>query len=144
VRHRTYGLTAFAIAGTAVLFAAGCGGTPSEGSGGLPELRVNQRDFRISAPKHVSAGRVRVELYNKGPDNHELLIVRTDGKELPFRSNGMTVDEDAVEPAVAVALEPEGYGEREALVRLRPGRYMLFCNMSGHYLGGMHRKLTVR
>ena len=87
---------------------------------------------------------MRVELYNKGPDNHELLIVRTDGNELPFRSNGMTVDEDAVEPAVAVALEPEGYGEREALVRLRPGRYMLFCNMSGHYLGGMHRKLTVR
>jgi uncharacterized cupredoxin-like copper-binding protein len=27
---------------------------------------------------------------------------------------------------------------------LAPGRYVLFCNMSGHYLGGMHRLLVVR
>jgi uncharacterized cupredoxin-like copper-binding protein len=29
-------------------------------------------------------------------------------------------------------------------VRLTPGRYEFFCNMSGHYLGGMHTVIVVR
>ena len=29
-------------------------------------------------------------------------------------------------------------------VHLAPGRYKLLCNMSGHYLGGMHTALVVR
>ena len=33
---------------------------------------------------------------------------------------------------------------RELHVRLTPGRYVLLCNMSGHYMGGMHRTLVVR
>jgi uncharacterized cupredoxin-like copper-binding protein len=28
-------------------------------------------------------------------------------------------------------------------LHLTPGRYVLFCNMAGHYLGGMHRTLVV-
>jgi uncharacterized cupredoxin-like copper-binding protein len=28
-------------------------------------------------------------------------------------------------------------------VKLRPGRYELFCNMAGHYLGGMRVQLVV-
>jgi uncharacterized cupredoxin-like copper-binding protein len=27
-------------------------------------------------------------------------------------------------------------------VKLRPGRYELFCNMAGHYLGGMRAQLV--
>jgi uncharacterized cupredoxin-like copper-binding protein len=33
---------------------------------------------------------------------------------------------------------------RTLSVRLGPGRYVLFCNMSGHYLGGMDHDLVVR
>ena len=33
---------------------------------------------------------------------------------------------------------------RELDLRLRPGHYRLICNMTGHYLGGMNRELTVR
>jgi uncharacterized cupredoxin-like copper-binding protein len=29
-------------------------------------------------------------------------------------------------------------------VHLTPGRYVLYCNMSGHFLGGMHTLLVVR
>jgi uncharacterized cupredoxin-like copper-binding protein len=28
-------------------------------------------------------------------------------------------------------------------LHLRPGRYELFCNMAGHYLGGMRAELVV-
>jgi uncharacterized cupredoxin-like copper-binding protein len=33
---------------------------------------------------------------------------------------------------------------RELAVHLVPGRYVLLCNMSGHYLGGMHTVLVVK
>lgn len=107
------------------------------------EVRVTERDFRISAPKRVSAGDVRVSIRNKGPDNHEFIVVRLRDKGLPLRPDGLTVDEDALERATVGALEPAEPGVHELRVRLDPGRYELLCNMYGHYAGGMHTRLVV-
>ena len=72
-------------------------------------------------------------------------MAREDGVSLPLRRDAATVDEDAIEPVTAGALEPGGAGAtRELRLRLAPGRYVLFCTMSGHYLGGMHTELVVR
>jgi uncharacterized cupredoxin-like copper-binding protein len=36
-------------------------------------------------------------------------------------------------------------GESDDLtLRLPPGHYVLWCNLEGHYLGGMHASLDVR
>jgi uncharacterized cupredoxin-like copper-binding protein len=41
-------------------------------------------------------------------------------------------------------VEPQSPGtDTEMQVRLKPGRYVLFCNMSGHAAGGMQRTFTV-
>jgi uncharacterized cupredoxin-like copper-binding protein len=32
---------------------------------------------------------------------------------------------------------------RGLVLRLRPGRYEIFCNMAGHYMSGMHAVLLV-
>jgi uncharacterized cupredoxin-like copper-binding protein len=81
---------------------------------------------------------------NRGPDHHELIVVRIGHSPLRFRTDGLTVDEDAVRHQTVGRLEPGGAGSTRGLrLRLAPGRYELFCNMSGHYLGGMHRTLVV-
>jgi uncharacterized cupredoxin-like copper-binding protein len=106
---------------------------------------VTERDFRITAPKQVSSGEVRLWVHNMGPDAHELIVVRTRGSSLPLRRDGVTVNEEALDRATAGALEPGSPGAlRELRVHLAPGRYVLFCNMSGHFLGGMHADLVVR
>jgi uncharacterized cupredoxin-like copper-binding protein len=108
-------------------------------------VRVTERDFRITAPKAVRAGRVRLRVHNAGPDTHELLLVRTRGGRLPLRRDGLTVDEDRLEPAHPVSIEGTERGEsKEVRVVLVPGRYVLFCNMAGHYLSGMRTTLVVR
>ena len=108
-------------------------------------VRVDERDFRIVAPRQVPAGDVRLSVVNRGPDDHELIIVRKkEGSELPLRSDGLTVDEDALGRANVGALEPGEPGTRELRVNLKPGHYELICNMAGHYLGGMERDLDVR
>jgi len=108
-------------------------------------VQVVERDFHITvSPRTVPAGTVVFRVANHGPDAHELIVVRDDGT-LPMRTDGITIDEDAIEKATAAGLEPAPAGAvRELHVRLRPGRYVLFCNMYGHYMGGMHSVVVVR
>lgn len=127
------------------LAAAGCGGERAQTARRPNVVRVTERDFRISAPKRIAAGDVALSVENRGPDDHELILVRVDRSPLPFRADGFTIDEDAVQRSTLDSLPPGAPGSRRTLrVRLTPGRYVLFCNMAGHFLGGMDRKLEVR
>jgi uncharacterized cupredoxin-like copper-binding protein len=128
----------------AVLIGTGCSSAKSS-TGGSATLRVTERDFHISAPKRVSAGDVRLIVRNNGPDAHEFIVIRARSWRLPLRTDGLTVNEEALDRSTVGVLEPAEQGEvRELAVRLRPGRYQLICNMAGHYLGGMHAQLVVR
>jgi uncharacterized cupredoxin-like copper-binding protein len=128
----------------AVLVSSCASGGGPAAHAGAPAV-VTERDFHISAPRRVGAGEVRFEVRNRGPVAHELIVVKLSGSTLPMRRDGMTVDEDAVEARTAFALEPQPAGKlTEVRTRLTPGRYELFCNMAGHYRGGMHTELVVR
>jgi uncharacterized cupredoxin-like copper-binding protein len=120
----------------------------SQGGGAAPrarELSAKVRDFAIKAPKQLTAGNVVLRVRNAGPDTHELILVRADGHALPLRPDNLTVDEDAVHARTISILEDDHPGTQRAWeLDLAPGRYVLFCNMSGHYLGGMHAQLVVR
>ena len=110
-----------------------------------PQLRITERDFHISAPKHIASGNVTVTVTNKGPDDHELIIVRATTARLPLRTDGLTANEEKLTPIIALSLEPATRGSvRTAHVQLRPGRYVLFCNMAGHFMAGMRTTLVVR
>jgi Cupredoxin-like domain len=132
-------LLACAIA-TVVLPACSSDSTSVKGT----VVRVTVKDFRITLSRtHVRAGYVRLVVTNKGPDTHEVLIARTSAA-LPLRADNITVDEDAIEPVTVDEVEAESPGAVEELgLKLRPGRYELFCNMAGHYLGGMRARLVV-
>jgi uncharacterized cupredoxin-like copper-binding protein len=95
----------------------------------------------------VPAGTVRFRILNEGPTTHELSVIRTDRApdKLPLQRDGLTINEDA--PGMHFINEAEGIeiGDRRTLaLRLAAGNYVLYCNMEGHYLGGMHAALTVR
>jgi uncharacterized cupredoxin-like copper-binding protein len=130
------------IALAAVL--SGCGGSAQHAEGGSV-VNVRERDFQISlSTTHVEAGEVVFRDHNLGPDAHELIVVRSDGRRLRLRADGMTVDEEGLEKSTVGALEPGTSGStRELRVKLEPGRYTLLCNMYGHYMGGMHSTLVV-
>jgi uncharacterized cupredoxin-like copper-binding protein len=110
---------------------------------GATVVRVTVRDFHIKvSPARIPAGPARLVVVNKGPDTHEILVART-GAALPLRSDGLTVDVDTLEPVTVGEAEGGSSGAVEVLrVKLRPGRYELFCNMAGHYLGGMSAQLV--
>jgi uncharacterized cupredoxin-like copper-binding protein len=138
MRHK---LVLFGV-GAIVLFSSGCGGAHRDGA---PVVLVTERDFRIQAPKIFPSGTVRLVVRNKGPVSHELLVVRASTGRLPRRADGFTIDEDAIHNRVVKVIEPQRPGaERSVVIQLSPGRYLLFCNMSGHAAGGMLMSFRVR
>ena len=123
-----------------------CSGGPTPARSGV-HVPVILKDFHVGvANRPVQAGPVTFDIRNPGPSTHEFLIVRTNFPPagLPLGPDGLTVDEAA--PGLQLVEEdPElDIGASRALqVDLSPGYYVLYCNLEGHYLGGMRTKLVV-
>lgn len=146
VRRRLCRAVGYPVVVAGVLAAiGGCSSEPSPARGAGSVVHVTERDFRISAtPVRVASGDVVVSVRNRGPEQHEFIVVRKRAAALPLRADGVTIDEEALEAAKIGGLEPGAPGSvRRLRLRLAPGRYEMFCNMSGHYLGGMHAELVV-
>lgn len=134
-----------ALVVSTILGMAACSGGAGSNSG--PSLAVTVRDFRIqSSSTSVAAGSLVINVKDEGPSTHELVLVKTDLSvdELPLRPDGLTVDEDSPLLTHIDELGDIDVGDSDRLeVRLPPGRYVLFCNLEGHYLGGMHLAFLV-
>jgi hypothetical protein len=142
-RGAAYWLTGLAI-GSIALFASACGTGAAGPAKGGTVVRVTERDFRIAvARQRVPSGDVRLLIRNRGPDAHEVILARTHSSRLPLRSDGLTVDEETLERGFIRELDVPPGSVRELRLHLRRGHYELFCNMFGHYLGGMRAQLEV-
>jgi uncharacterized cupredoxin-like copper-binding protein len=110
-----------------------------------PTVDVTLKDFsiRTSTPT-VAAGRVSFEVENRGPATHEFVVVRTDlpDDDLPIAADGLSVDEEALAGVGEISDVRLSTGYTLDL-NLAPGRYVFFCNLEGHYLGGMSGGLLV-
>jgi uncharacterized cupredoxin-like copper-binding protein len=127
-----------------LLLAQGCTRTPDVASGHPVDLTLH--DFRISATTtQVAEGSILFHVRNAAPATHEFLVVRTDlpADGLPLGPDGLRVDEEALHSVGEISQVDAGTTGSLAL-RLPPGRYVFFCNLDGHYLGGMHGVLQVR
>jgi uncharacterized cupredoxin-like copper-binding protein len=94
----------------------------------------------------VAAGVVTFEVKNASKDLvHEMVIspIKDGRTALPYIQATNKVDEDAAGHLGEVAeLAP---GKSGALkLTLKPGRYILYCNVAGHYALGMWTLLTVK
>jgi uncharacterized cupredoxin-like copper-binding protein len=101
--------------------------------------------FTLSADT-VDAGEVLFNGTNASANiEHEMIVapLPADGAPLPYNTEGQEVDEDA---AGALGEIPETEpGEKGSLtLHLNAGKYILFCNIEGHYAAGMWAILTVK
>jgi uncharacterized cupredoxin-like copper-binding protein len=110
-------------------------------------LDVTIRDFKVKVSRRtVRTGRVLIHVDNQGPSTHEMNLDRTDlaSGSLPLKPDGLTVDEanpalHRIDSIEQLDLAASG----DLTVRLRPGHYVLYCNLEGHYLGGMRASFDV-
>jgi uncharacterized cupredoxin-like copper-binding protein len=126
----TFGATVLVTAGAVVARA---------GSGHASTVSVTESEMKISAkPTVVDAGKVTFVVRNAGTVEHEMVVIRG-GTALKVK--GFRVPETA---SVGEVGELKAGATKSVTLNLRPGKYLLICNILGHYMLGMHSVLTVR
>jgi uncharacterized cupredoxin-like copper-binding protein len=131
------------LAALAFVLLACC--TPGERASSASTIDVRLKDFAIHATESVvPAGSVELNVYNAGPATHEFVVVRTDlpANQLPIASDGLSVDEEELNRAGEISDVPI-WGTDTIELHLAAGHYVFFCNLDGHYLGGMHLGVAV-
>ena len=121
--HRLRALAALAGAGACL-----AGWTDGAAAPPYPSrVQVVSQEFHLSPSRYVlKSGPAIVELYNLGEDDHDLIIQRV----------------GSARPAGRIApLRPNAVGDRE--LKLRPGRYVLWCSLADHRQLGMQTRITV-
>jgi hypothetical protein len=122
-----------------------CSSQPSSSPG--TTVPVILKDYRIlSSTATIPAGVVSFQIHSRGPSTHEFVIFETTqaADRMPLGTDGLTIDEDSALLRPAGEVSQVDIGESAELVlRLPVGRYVLVCNMEGHYLGGMHLSMVV-
>lgn len=95
--------------------------------------------------KTVPAGKVTLDVTNTSKETqHEMLIspIASEDVVLPYNASENRVDEEASgELGEVEELDPGKSGS--LTLDLKPGLYVLFCNIPGHFMGGMWTTLTV-
>jgi uncharacterized cupredoxin-like copper-binding protein len=122
---------------------AACGGAQQEGAPAGSQLVVEMTDYKVtvSVPS-VKAGSTRIGVRNLASQVHSFEVIKTD---LPH-------DKLPIDGASAKAREDGKVGGIETIapgrsasvtLDLQPGKYVLICNVAGHYQLGMHASFTV-
>lgn len=103
-----------------------------------------------ASKKELKAGLVTFAVTNSAisTSQHEMIVCKltpsqiADPKSLPYNEKTAKVYEDRIDDRGEVSeLNP---GESGSLtVKLKPGTYMLFCNVAGHYRLGMYTIIHV-
>ncbi len=100
--------------------------------------------YKVDQPT-IPAGKVKFVVNNMSmTENHEMVLIKLKSADqaIPLIKAKHRVDESKLKSVGEVAdLQPGATGELDA--NLKPGEYMIMCNIKGHYEAGMWSKLTV-
>jgi uncharacterized cupredoxin-like copper-binding protein len=97
-------------------------------------------------PKSVRAGKVKFNVTNSSNATvHEMLVapIADENAIMTFIANENRVDEDASNDLGEVS-ELDAGKSGSLIVDMKPGKYLLFCNVPGHYMAGMWTVLEVK
>lgn len=97
------------------------------------------------SPKTVQAGHITFLVTNASSDTiHEMIVspLTSADEKLPYLTNENRVDEEKAGHLGEVSeLDPHGAGELG--ITLKPGTYIVYCNIPGHFVAGMWALLNV-
>ncbi len=131
------------LVGLVALVAGACGGGAAATSS---DATLNEFSISLSE-KTLAAGDVTFNVANTGSIVHEFVVLKTDiaPDGIPMAADGQTADEHGT-PGVTVMGEIEDLeaGDTGVLsLNLEPGKYIVMCNVEGHYAAGMNAAFTV-
>ena len=136
-------LVVLAVGGFAL---ASCSDDGAKSAGPTVNVEVSDKagsgSWTLTAsPASIAAGKITFTVKNTGTIEHEMVVLKTDtaADALAINEKGR-VSEDASVGEVSEF----GAGKTESVtLDLKPGHYVLICNIAAHYGKGMTTSLTV-
>ena len=104
-------------------------------------VKVTEKEFKLTpSATSVKAGTVTFKIKNTGAIDHTFLIVKTSlaASKLPQKSQRVTL-----KPLKQAGPFKPGKGGTVTLT-LKPGTFVLYCNVAGHYKAGQYARLVVK
>lgn len=121
---------------------AGMPGGMHDGSGGGAAAAARTVSVELGemyvkpSMRSISAGKVTFTAQNMGKLEHELMV---EPAPIKFDAPGKPTEDAAT--GMIEDMGPGGHGKMS--MRLKPGKYVLFCNVPGHYAAGQRTTFTV-
>jgi len=128
-----------------VAAAAACGGGAKDLFDDAPDaakLAVRLSEYKIETKGNPTDAVTKLVAQNTGTVTHDIKLVRTDLAPDALPKSGADVDESKLD-ILAKKTDMKRRDRVELDVKLQPGSYVLFCNVSGHYQLGMHTGFKV-
>jgi uncharacterized cupredoxin-like copper-binding protein len=128
-----------------VVTAASCGGGAKDVFDDAPDatkLAVRLSEYKIETKGNPTDAVTKLVAQNTGTVTHDIKLVRTDLAADALPKTGADVDESKLD-ILAKKTDIKRRDRVELDVKLQPGSYVLFCNVSGHYQLGMHTGFKV-
>ncbi len=106
------------------------------------DVAVHMQDYKvILSVATVKAGTVRFGIKNEGGMEHSFELIKTD---LPFDQLPTTADAKAKEDGLIKQVKSLPVGKVSVVsADLAAGKYVIICNIAGHYQLGMRAAFTV-
>jgi uncharacterized cupredoxin-like copper-binding protein len=127
---------------TLALLVVGCAG-PAEGAPEGSQVVVEMTDYKLTVNvPSVKAGQYKIGVRNLASMEHSFEVLKTDlpHDKIPVDGASAKAKEDG--KVGAIASIPAGKSAA-VTIDLTPGKYVLICNVAGHYQLGMHVGFTV-
>jgi uncharacterized cupredoxin-like copper-binding protein len=107
------------------------------------DIAVHMQDYKVLlSVATVKAGTVRFGIKNEGTMEHSFELIKTD---LAFDQLPTTGDAKAKEDGLVKQVKSLPVGKVSVVTAdLAAGKYVIICNVAGHYQLGMRAALTVQ
>ena len=125
------------------LLLAACGGAQQAGAPAGSQVIVEMTDYRVTVNvASVKAGSTKIGVRNLASQMHSFEVLKTDlpHDKLPIDGVSAKAKEDGKVGGIE-SIAPGG--SASVTLDLAPGKYVLICNVAGHYQLGMHISFTV-
>ena len=114
----------------------------ASGGGRSASVSVTEKEFTIVPNvKSVKAGKVTFTMRNTGKVAHEMIVLKTNKAPGSLAGTGASASEKGSLGEIS-GIKPGKSGK--LTLTLKPGKYVLFCNLPGHYKAGQFTAFLVK
>ena len=111
-----------------------------------PKVDVTLKEFAVEVtPASTPGGEIHFALHNAGKTEHEFVVFKTDldPAALPLDKDGNVDEEGQGVKHIGEQEDIKPDSTPTLSLSLDAGKYVVLCNLPGHYKAGMHTALTV-